>query len=251
MAQLSKHLNTRPTTILLIEDEVHAQRLVKLNLEPLGYRVLILDTAAGIAEALEIHQPDLILLDLQLPDGNGLTVCTDIRAVSTVPIIVLSASAALSIKVRALEAGADDYLTKPYDPAEFAARVEAVLRRRHNRAVAPPSIFTAGPLRIDFEQHLVTLHNKDIVLTGTEYRLLKELVLHGGRTLVADAVLSKVWGQEYTGDYASLHLYISRLRHKLGERARNPRFIITKSGIGYAFNMGPYPEEESDTASSR
>jgi DNA-binding response OmpR family regulator len=223
----------RQGTILVVEDEVRSQRLLRLNLEPMGYRVVTLGTAQGVEEVLEAHAPDLIVLDLRLPDGDGFEVCQRVRALSTVPIIMLSAAAQVASKVRGLELGADDYVTKPYDPVELAARIEAVLRRVRGEPLQQQAVFRSGPLCIDFEQRQVTTHGVEVRLSRTEYRLLEYLARNAGRTLVADALLAKVWGTDYMGDYASLHLYISRLRRKLGESSRHPRLILTKPGIGY------------------
>jgi two-component system KDP operon response regulator KdpE len=223
----------RKQTILVVEDEVRSQRLLRLNLEPLGYRVITTDSAQGVVELVQAHQPVLIVLDLKLPDGDGFTVCQQVRAISPVPIIILTIFSDSSNKVRGLELGADDYVTKPYDPAELTARIDAVLRRAR---VAPPQhqpLFHCGPLTIDFDQRRVTLNDTHVALSPTEYSLLEYLARNAGRTLVADALLANVWGPEYMGDHASLHLYISRLRKKLSQNPAAPRFIQTKPGIGY------------------
>lgn len=219
--------------ILVVEDEPRSQRLLRLNLEPLGYQVIIAAGAQGVTDAIDTYQPDLILLDLKLPDGDGFELCERIRAVSSVPIIILTAVGQLADKVRGLSLGADDYVTKPYDPVELVARIEAVLRRARGQSMLPPSPFRAGPLMIDFAQRRVTVNGVEVALSRTEYRLLEHLARNAGRTLVADSLLAKVWGPDYVGDYPSLHLYISRLRRKLGEESRTPRWIITKPGIGY------------------
>ena len=233
MCASSRPSRTGPGTILGIDGEVRSQRLLRLTLEPVGYRVVTLGTAQGVEEALDAHEPDLIVLDLKLPDGDGFEVCQRIRATSPVPIIILSASSQITDKVRALSLGADDYLTKPYDPIELVARSAAVLRRVRGEPLQHPAVFQTGPLRIDFAQHRVTLQGEDVALTRTEYRLLEYLARHAGRTLVADVLLAKVWGPGYLGDYAALHLYISRLRRKLGESSRAPRLIRTTPGVGY------------------
>lgn len=225
-------------TILVVEDEVRAQRLLRLNLEPLGYRVITVDRAATVADAVESYAPDLVVLDVLLPDGNGFDVCQQIRAISNVPVIFLSAYGQAADKARALELGGDDYVTKPYDPIELSARIEAVLRRTQGRQAEARQVYHYGSLCIDPEQRLVLLDGVEIHLSRTEYRLLECLAMNAGRTLVADALLAKVWGPEYVGDYASLHLYISRLRRKLRESSSQPRFIITKPGIGYMMPAG-------------
>jgi DNA-binding response OmpR family regulator len=140
--------------------------------------------------------------------------------------------------VRGLELGADDYVTKPYDPTELAARIEAILRRVHGLPSQPQPLFCIGPLTIDFDQRQVTIQAQEVTLSPTEYRLLEYLARNAGRTLVTDALLAQVWGPEYIGDHASLHLYVSRLRRKLRDNAQRPQFIVTKPGIGY---MMPLP----------
>jgi DNA-binding response OmpR family regulator len=175
-------------------------------------------------------------------------VCRRIRARSSVPVIIVSAFGQPADKARGLSLGADDYVTKPYDTIELSARIEAVLRRAQGRPPMQSSIFRCGVLTIDYEQRLVTMSGKEIQLSRTEYRLLEYLSLNAGRTLVADALLSKVWGPEYLGDYASLHLYISRLRRKLGEDAHGSRLIVTKPGIGY---MMPNDSEDSTALKER
>ncbi len=224
---------SRQTTLLVVDDDVRAQRLLRLNLEPLGYRLITVGEAHRVGDAVDVHQPDLILLELQLPGGDGFALCQQIRATSSVPIIIVSACGQQADKVRALALGADDYLTKPYDPAELAARIGAVLRRVQGQHLQGQSLFHCGPLTIDFEQRRVTLHGDEVSLSRTEYRLLEALAHNAGRVLVADTLLATVWGAEYMGDYASLHLYINRLRRKLGENGRNARLIRTKPGIGY------------------
>ncbi len=244
MARTPHHPSGAQATILVVEDEPRSQRLLRLHLEPLGYHVLTVDDAPDVVALVAAHQPDLIVLDLKLPNGDGFEVCQRIRATSTVPIIILSAYSQLTDKVRGLGLGADDYITKPYDPIELVARIEAVLRRAGGQAPQPPAMFQCGPLTIDFEQRRVTVHEVEVALSRTEYRLLEYLAVNAGRTVVADAILAKVWGPEYVGDYAALHLYISRLRRKLGETSRSARLILTKPGIGY---MMPTDLDEGTT----
>jgi two-component system KDP operon response regulator KdpE len=223
----------RQGTILVVEDELRSQRLLRVNLEPLGYRVITLDHAEGVTEAVEAHAPDLVVLDIKLPDADGFEVCRQIRALSSVAVIIVSAYGQPADKARGLSLGADDYVTKPYDTIELSARIEAVLRRVQNRPSVQSALFRCGPLKIDYDQRLVTMNDTEVQLSRTEYRLLEHLSLNAGRTLVADVLLSRVWGPQYVGDYASLHLYISRLRRKLGEDAHASRLIVTRPGIGY------------------
>ncbi len=225
-------------TILVVEDEPRSQHLSRIMLEQAGYQVLVFGEGSGVMEAVEQRRPDIVLLDLRLPDVDGFELCQRIRRVSRIPIIIVSAFDQTTDKIRGLEAGADDYISKPYDFDELLARIEAVLRRRQGLVQERQRRFRYNGLSIDFDQRLVTIDDTEIILTRTEYRLLSCLARHAGRTLVADAVLAEVWGVEYIGDYASLHLYISRLRRKLGEDAQHPRFIITKPGVGYMIPKG-------------
>ncbi len=220
-------------TILVVDADVRAQRLMRTTLEPLGYQMVTADMAHEVTEVIETYEPALILLEVQLPDTDGFEVCQRIRATSAVPLIFLTARSHVSDILRGFDVGADDYITKPYDPLEVTARIGAVLRRMQGASVKRQALFRCGPLTIDFDQRLVAVDGQEVALSRTEYRLLEYLALNAGRTLVADAILSKVWGVEYMADYASLHLYISRLRRKLGEGAGNTRFIVTKPGIGY------------------
>jgi DNA-binding response OmpR family regulator len=230
-------------TILAVEDEPRSQRLLRVNLEPLGYRIVLSDRAADVEQLVEMHEPDLVLLDIDLPDGDGFHVCERLRARFDVPIIFVSAYDQPTYKARGLGLGGDDYIGKPYDPIELVARIDAVLRRVQGRPLASPAVFHCGPLAIDFGQHRVMLDGVEVPLSRTEYRLLEYLAQNAGRTIVADTLVTKVWGDQYLGDYASLHLYISRLRRKLGEDSRNPRYILTKPGIGYTMPVAAYALE--------
>jgi DNA-binding response OmpR family regulator len=231
--------------ILVVEDDVRSQRLLRLNLEPLGYQVIVHESAQGITRMLEIHDPALVVLDLRLPDGDGFSVCSSIREVSTVPIIFLSAHGQTADRVQGLELGGDDYLIKPYDGAELAARIDAVLRRVQGQPLQRRVVFESNGLKIDFDQKTVLLDDEPVHLTRTEYRLLTYLAQNVGQTLVADAILTKVWGAGFVGDYAALHLYISRLRRKLNDDPRQPRFIVTRPGIGYLMPLSKPVQQEA------
>lgn len=220
-------------TILVVENEPRSQRLFRTNLEPLGYRVLTTERANDVLQLVERHAPDLVLLDLDVPDGDGYRICQQLRVTSSVPVIFISPYDQPSYKARGLELGGDDYIVKPYDPLELAARIDAVLRRVRRQPVQHNTIFECGLLMIDFTQHRVVLEGQELQLSRTEYRLLEYFAQNVGRTIVADTLLSNVWGPHYLGEYSSLHLYISRLRRKLGEDSHNSRYIVTKPGIGY------------------
>jgi DNA-binding response OmpR family regulator len=217
------------TTILAVEDEIRAQRLLRLNLEPVGYHIITTASAHDVLGLIAKHQPDVIVLDLKLADGDGFEVCRQVRGTSSVPIIILSAFDQPMDKVRGFELGADDYVTKPYDPTELAARIEAILRR--SRARRREFTFMSGALAVYFEQCLVTLNGNHVSLSRTEYRLLAYLAVNAGHVVTMDALLTHVWGQKHQGEYGLLHLYINRLRRKLHDNLHS--IIVTKPRVGY------------------
>ena len=219
--------------VLVVDDEPRYLKLVRYNLEAAGYEVV---TAANGEEALSLVAgkiPDLIILDIRLPDISGYEVCTRIREFSSVPIIMLTAKGEEREKVRGLRLGADDYVTKPFGAEEFMARVETVLRRsRISEAKAPP-ILTIEELSIDFVQRKVTIRGQEVSLSPTEYRLLQCLAVSAGRVIVQEEILGKVWGPEYRENYEGLRVYIRRLRQKIEKEPEHPIYIITKPGVGY------------------
>ncbi|RAQ98433.1 DNA-binding response regulator [Thermogemmatispora tikiterensis] len=227
----------RKTTILCVDDDPHLLRLVSRNLELEGYAVL---TASDGEQALAVfkeQQPDLILLDVMMPRLDGFSVCQRVREYSGVPIILLTARGQDQDKVRGLDLGADDYLTKPFSIEELLARVRAVLRRAQfssgERVSGLRSIITVGDLTIDDTRHLVTRAGHEIALTPTEYRLLAYLAQHAGRVVTQDLLLERVWGAEYVGESHMLQVNINRLRRKLEDDPAHPRYIRTKVGVGY------------------
>jgi two-component system, OmpR family, KDP operon response regulator KdpE len=221
-------------TILVVDDEPRYARWITVNLKASGYRVL---TAADGESALEVaarDQPDLILLDIGLPKLDGLEVCRRVREFSIVPIIMLTARAAEADRVAGLDAGADDYLAKPFGPPELLARVRAALRRaRYAAAPSGEPIVRCGELSIDLARCQVRRANELISLTPTEYRLLLQLAQRPGRVVLPEALLRAVWGPEYREETQHVRLYISRLRRKLERDPEHPCFILTRPGIGY------------------
>jgi len=217
--------------ILVVDDEPAILRTVRANLGRHGFRV---DTAATGQEALEHSQGrvDLILLDLGLPDGDGLDVIRSIREHSNTPIIVLSARGAEREKVKALDLGADDYLTKPFGLDELYARIRVALRHSTRSAGAEP-VFRTGGLEIDIERRRVTIDDEEIHLTPTEYTLLLVLARHADRVVTDAMLLREVWGPEYGDEDHYLHVYVARLRKKLEKDPQRPRFLRTEPGVGY------------------
>ncbi len=183
---------------------------------------------------------DLVVLDVAMPPPDGFEVCLRIRAHSTVPILMLTVRDSVQDKVRALDLGADDYLTKPFDHLELLARLRALMRRSNDMSGSPPSTLTVGELTVDLAARQAWLRGQELALTSTEYRLLEELVRHPGKVLSHRHLLEQVWGPEYTGEIHYLKVFIRRLRQKLGDDADHPHFIQTEWGIGYSF-LSPSP----------
>lgn len=226
--------------VLIVDDDVRILRIMRRILELEGHRVIEAadgNTALGL---FETENPDLVLLDIMMPDPDGYTVCQRIREFSKVPIIMVTAKGKDEEKVKGLDAGADDYVAKPFSFDELAARVRAVLRRASNWGEPIEPAFSCDELVIDFTRHRVVLADQELDLTATEYRLLSYLARNAGRILTPDQILSAVWGDEYVGEHHLLQVNIAALRKKLGEDSRNPRFILTRHGMGYMFPAGSH-----------
>jgi two-component system, OmpR family, KDP operon response regulator KdpE len=221
--------------VVVCDDEPHILRALKIVMREAGFEALPAETAAEALQVATLQRPDAAILDLVLPDGDGVEVCRALREWSDMPILVLSAVGDEDQKVRALEAGADDYVTKPFSPRELVARLQAALRRA---APAPgePVIGVDG-LEVDLAARVVRLDGADIHLTPIEFDLLRVLVRNRGRLLTHRALLQEVWGEAYAQDVATLRTSIGRLRRKI-ERADEPgpRYIRTDPGIGYRFD---------------
>nr|MBN1228623.1 response regulator transcription factor [Anaerolineae bacterium] len=222
------------TTILIVDDEPKILRFVDTSLRLSGYEILTAETGQIALDIYEHDHPDLIILDLGLPDIDGLVVLEKIRQYSTVPVIILTARDDEKDKVAGLELGADDYLTKPFGTQELKARIEAVLRRvRWSPQPSDLAEFVMLGLQVDFRRRRVTVNGEEVHLTPTEYGLLRVLIQNSGHVLSHGDLLSRVWGDEYRNDLAILRVNISRLRQKLEEDPREPRFIVTVPGVGY------------------
>ncbi|MGF1507021.1 MAG: response regulator transcription factor [Anaerolineae bacterium] len=222
-------------TILIVDDEPKIIRFLNTTLELSGYTILQAENGMQAIEEYEANRPDLIILDLGLPDIDGLDVLKHIRTYSTVPVVILTARDGEADKVRGLELGADDYLTKPFGAAELEARIQAVLRRvEWSPQPDDLSTFSLHNLHIDFKRRRVTVSDEEIHLTPTEYDLLRVLVNHAGEVMLHADLLTQVWGEEYKNDLAILRVNISRLRQKLEADHRKPVFIVTVPGVGYS-----------------
>lgn len=221
--------------VLAVDDEPKLLKLVRSVLQADGFDVETATSGLEGLEKLEASQPDLVLLDiLLLGDLDGFEVCRRIRESSPVPVIMLTAKAQERDKIRGFESGADDYLTKPFSSRELLARVKAVLRRCWvGEQPKAGQIVTSGDLTIDLTQRRVSVRGQEIVLTATEYRLLSELALNAGRVMLHEELLSRVWGPDYRDETDYLRAYVRYLRRKVEEDPANPRYILSRPGIGY------------------
>lgn len=223
--------------ILVIEDERDIRRLLRTSLEVLGHEVVEVANARDGLHAVVQKKPDVIILDLGLPDRDGQDFIVDLREWSQIPLIVLSARDDETEKVKALENGADDYLTKPFSAAELAARIKVAMRHA-GRANAPSQpFFDAGGLRIDFVSRQVTLDGETLRLTPIEYKLLLTMARHAGKALTHGFLVREVWGRRAADNNQTLRIHTQHLREKLKDDPLAPRFIITEPGIGYRFKL--------------
>jgi two-component system KDP operon response regulator KdpE len=220
--------------VLLIEDESQMRRFLRAALEPHGYDLIEAETARDGLGHAAAHNPDVVLLDLGLPDMDGLVVTRRIREWSRVPIIVLSARGQEGDKVAALDAGADDYVTKPFAVGELLARMRVALRHARQADGGPEEpVFEVGDLRVDLAERRVRMAGQDVHLTPTEYKLLAVLVRHAGRVLTHRQLLKEVWGVNAIQHTHYLRVYMTQLRHKLEGDPARPQYLQTELGVGY------------------
>ncbi|MFZ2853240.1 MAG: two-component system response regulator KdpE [Rhodocyclaceae bacterium] len=236
-------MNAPAPKVLLIEDEVQIRRFVRAAVEEEGCQVAEASTMAqGLIDA-GLRKPDLLILDLGLPDGNGIDLIRDVRGWSDVPILILSARAQENDKIDALDAGADDYLTKPFGVGELRARVRALLRRRARSGEAATPIVEFGDpggdppgnVTVDLSRRLVTRAGEAVHLTPLEYRLLSALLSHPGKVMTQRNLLREIWGPSYVESSHYLRVYVSQLRQKLEIDPTQPRHFLTETGVGYRF----------------
>jgi len=218
--------------ILAIDDEPQIRRALRRTLESQAYEVRTVASGQDGLSALT-WRPDVVLLDLMLPDVDGLDLAHSIRAQSSVPIIVLSARGEDEQKVRALDEGCDDYITKPFSTDELLARIRVALRHAAGQSTAP--VVEIDELRIDFERRQLTHSGREIHLTPTEYDVLKFLVQHAGKLVTHRMLLQEVWGPDHIEETQYLHVFMSQLRRKLEPQPARPRYILTEPGVGYRF----------------
>ncbi len=233
---------TDSKTILVVDDEPRYVSLVEINLTTDGYQVRTASDGQQAVDSVAEDQPDLILLDIMMPVMDGFTACERIREFSSVPIIILTAKGEERDRVRGLDAGADDYIVKPFSAQELLARVRAVLRRAEREALEGfhQPVFQHHELEIDLAKALVKVKGKEIQLTATEYRLLQTLATNMGQVMSAEELLTMVWGPEYKDDKEILWVCLSRLRQKIEPDPKNPIHIVTRQGIGYL--MPPFED---------
>jgi two-component system, OmpR family, KDP operon response regulator KdpE len=220
--------------ILLIDDEEQMRRLLRITFEASDFRVSEAATGKeGITQAAMLR-PDLIVLDMGLPDMAGVDVLRSVRSWSSVPVVVLSVRGGEADKVMMLDSGADDYITKPFSPSELLARVRVALRHAASKGVETPLV-RVGAVEIDLTARTVKKNSEPVKLTATEYKILSFLVRHEGRVLTYSQILREVWGNQYADATHYVHVHVAALRRKIEENPAQPMFIVTESGVGYRF----------------
>jgi two-component system KDP operon response regulator KdpE len=222
-------------TVLLIEDDANIRRFVKTALQSEGCTVYEAETVQrGLIEA-GTRQPDVVVLDLGLPDGDGMTLMRELRTWTEVPVLVLSARTAETDKIAALDAGADDYLAKPFGVGELLARLRVLLRRHARGGAGNPSDIVFGGVRVDFARRVVERDGQHVHLTAMEYRLLAALITHRGKVMTHRELLREVWGPSHVESSHYLRIYMGHLRQKLEADPAQPAFLLTEVGVGYRF----------------
>jgi two-component system KDP operon response regulator KdpE len=222
--------------ILVVDDEERMLRFIRLNLEHDGFQVIEAVKGHEALDKMRTGMPDMILLDVMLPDLDGFEVLKMVREMSNIPIIMLTAKGEEDDRVKGLELGADDYVTKPFSPRELVSRVKAVLRRVETEGNEEEDVIQVDErLKIDFNRREIWVNDELVKLRPTEYRLLYHLVQNAGWVLTYDQILSRVWGYEYRDEPHYVRLYINYLRQKLEEDPANPKYILTERGVGYRF----------------
>jgi two-component system KDP operon response regulator KdpE len=225
--------------ILIVDDEARMRRFMQMNLDLEGYRVIEASNGLEAINRVREDLPDLVLLDVMMPELDGFEALRIIRETSTVPVIMLTVRDDEEDKVKGLELGADDYVTKPFSPRELASRIKAVIRRTEMDSPLGPGgkslVKVDDYLQVDFNHRQVFIGGQPIKLRPTEYRLLYHLIQNAGYTLSHEIILSKVWGYEYQDESQYVRLYITYLRQKIEPDPANPRYILTERGIGYRF----------------
>jgi len=223
--------------ILVVDDEPRIIGFIRMNLELEGHQVLEAHTGMEALEAIRTRLPDIVLLDVMLPDLDGFETLRMLREFSNIPVIMLTAKGEENDRVYGLELGADDYITKPFGPRELSSRIKAVMRRVQDSARTPDQAILKidDRLSVDYNRREVIVEGERIKLRPTEYRLLRHLIENAGWTVPHDQLLAKVWGYEYRDEAHYVRLYVNYLREKIEEDPSNPRYILTERGVGYRF----------------
>lgn len=228
-------MNDQGVRVLVVDDEPPIRRFLKTSLTAEGHTVFEAGSGQQAIDGVSFHRPDLLILDLGLPDVDGLEVVRQLREWTQMPIIILSVRERESDKISALDAGADDYLTKPFGVGELLARMRTALRHSFQPAESP--VFRTGDLAVDLAHRSVKLAGKEVQLTPTEYDLLRTLVTHAGKVLTHRHLLREVWGMSYQDEAHLLQVHISNLRRKLEVEPARPRYILTEPGVGYRLQV--------------
>jgi len=223
------------TRVLIVEDEESLADPLAFLLRKEGFDVSVAGDGPTALESFESEGADIVLLDLMLPGMSGTDVCKRLRAVSSVPVIMVTARDSEIDKVVGLELGADDYVTKPYSSRELVARVRAVLRRQGEQEEPMSATISAGPVRMDVERHVVSVDGEQVSLPLKEFELLEMLLRNAGRVLTRGQLIDRVWGSDYVGDTKTLDVHVKRLRSKIEPDPSSPRYLVTVRGLGYKF----------------
>src|SRR5258707_9617058 len=222
---------TEGPVALIVDDELQIRRLLKISLEANGYHVVEAKTGQDGLTQFATLRPDVLILDLGLPDMDGLEVLKSLRAWSKTPVIILSVRDGDNEKIAALDAGADDYLTKPFSVGELLARLRVA--QRHSQPEPETAIFQAGPLSVDLSRRTVTVNDEPVKLTPTEYALLKLMIQHAGQVVTHRQILREVWGPQYVDETHYLRVYIGQVRQKIEADPARPKILVTEPGVGY------------------
>jgi len=225
-----------PQIVLIVDDELRMRRFIRMNMELEGYQVIEAENGIHALDQIRQFTPDLVVMDVMMPEMDGFETLKLLREISTVPVILLTVRDDEEDITRGLALGADDYITKPFSPRVLTSRVAAVLRRAHWPAPPPRTVLRIDDrLSVDFNRHQVIVNGERIDLRPTEYRLLNQLIQNAGWVVPHDTLLAKVWGYEYRDETHYLRLYINYLRKKIEEDPANPHYILTERGVGYRF----------------
>jgi two-component system, OmpR family, KDP operon response regulator KdpE len=228
----------RPVHILVVDDEEQIRRALRSILKTRSYSLAFAETGQEALIAAIDKPPDLVILDLMLPDMSGIEVCRELRSWLAAPILVLSVRSADGDKIQALDEGADDYLTKPFSAGELLARVRALLRRAAAKETPPP-VVVAGDLTVDVARRLVTVRDEQVTLTPTEFDILELLAGNANLVVTQKMILERIWGPEWAEDARTLRVHVSHLRRKIGQSPTGPRYIVTEPGVGFRFCAPP------------